>query len=45
VVCLCVEFHREGFIYRGEWDLHQLREVDLVPGGDRAAKPHGRSAK
>jgi hypothetical protein len=45
VVCLCVEFHREGFIYRGEWDLHQLRKVDLMPGGGRTTKPHGQSAK
>jgi hypothetical protein len=31
----CVDFHREGDIYRGEWDLHQLGEVGLAPGGGR----------
>jgi hypothetical protein len=40
----CVDFHREGGIYRGEWDLHRLGEVSLVPGGGWAAKPRGRSA-
>jgi hypothetical protein len=30
-----------GGIYRGEWDLHRLGEVSLVPGGGQAAKPHG----
>jgi hypothetical protein len=42
---VCVDFHHEGGIYRGEWDLHQLREVGLAPGGDWAAKPPGRSAE
>jgi hypothetical protein len=31
--------------YRGEWDLHQLGELGLVPGGGRAAKPRGRPAE
>jgi hypothetical protein len=31
----CVDFHHEGGIYRGEWDLHRLGEVSLVPGGGR----------
>jgi hypothetical protein len=39
---VCVDFHHEGGIYRGEWDLHRVEEVGLVPGGGRAAKPHGR---
>jgi hypothetical protein len=30
---VCVNFQHEGGIYRGEWDLHQLGEVGLVPGG------------
>jgi hypothetical protein len=30
---VCVDFHREGGIYRGEWDLHRLGEVGLAPGG------------
>jgi hypothetical protein len=33
----CVNFHRERVIYQGEWDLHRLGEVGLVPGGDRPA--------
>jgi hypothetical protein len=37
-----VDFHREGGIYRGEWDLHRHGEVSLLPGGGRVAKPHGR---
>jgi hypothetical protein len=29
-----LDFHHEGGgIYRGEWDLHHLREVGMVPGG------------
>jgi hypothetical protein len=28
-------FHPEGGIYRGEWDLHRLWEVSLAPGGSR----------
>jgi hypothetical protein len=40
----CVDFHHEGGIYRGEWDLHRLREVSLALGGGQAAKPHGRPA-
>jgi hypothetical protein len=35
------DFHCERDIYRGEWDLHQLGEVGLAPGGGRSAKPHG----
>jgi hypothetical protein len=31
----CVDFHREGGIYRGEWDLHRLGEVSLALGGGR----------
>jgi hypothetical protein len=31
-----------GGIYRGEWDLHRLVEVGLVPGGGQLAKPCGR---
>jgi hypothetical protein len=31
-VC-CIDFHREGGIYRGEWDLHRHGEVGLAPGG------------
>jgi hypothetical protein len=38
----CVNFHRDGGIYRGEWDLHRFGEVGLEPGGGRAAKPRGR---
>jgi hypothetical protein len=38
----CVNFHREGGIYRGEWDLHQLGEIGLMSGGGWPAKPHGR---
>jgi hypothetical protein len=38
----CVNFHHEGVIYRGEWDLHRLGEVSLVPGGGRPTKPRGR---
>jgi hypothetical protein len=30
-----VGFHREGGIYRGEWDLHRIGEVGLVLGGGR----------
>jgi hypothetical protein len=37
---VCVDFHHEGGISRGEWDLHRLREVGLVPGG-RLSKPRG----
>jgi hypothetical protein len=40
-----VNFHYEGGIYRGEWDLHQLEEVSLVPGGGWMAKPRGWSAE
>jgi hypothetical protein len=29
----CVDFHCEGGIYRGEWDLHRLGEVGLALGG------------
>jgi hypothetical protein len=29
----CVNFHHDGGIYRGEWDLHRLGEVGLVLGG------------
>jgi hypothetical protein len=39
---VCIDFHREGGIYRVEWDLHRLGEVGLVPGGGRVAKPRGR---
>jgi hypothetical protein len=39
-----LDFHREGVIYKGEWDLHRLGEVSLAPGGDRPTKPCGRSA-
>jgi hypothetical protein len=39
---VCVDFHHEGGIYRSEWDLHQFREVSLVPGGGRPSKPCGR---
>jgi hypothetical protein len=42
---VCVDFHYEGGIYRGKWDLHRLGEVGLVPSGGRAAKPRGRSAE
>jgi hypothetical protein len=28
-------------IYRGEWDLHRLGEIDLAPGGGQTAKPRG----
>jgi hypothetical protein len=38
----CVNFHHEGGIYRGEWDLHWLGEVGLTPSGGRSAKPRGR---
>jgi hypothetical protein len=40
----CVDFHcgGGGGIYSGEWDLHRLGEVGLVPGGGRAAKSHDR---
>jgi hypothetical protein len=34
---VCVDFHREGGIYRSEWDLHRLGEVGLAPGGGRPA--------
>jgi hypothetical protein len=40
-----VDFQREGGIYRGEWDLHRLGEVGLVPGGGRAAKQRGQPAR
>jgi hypothetical protein len=36
----CVDFHREGGIYKGEWDHHRLGELGLAPGGGRPAKPH-----
>jgi hypothetical protein len=39
--CVCIDFQCEGGIYRGEWDLHRLGEVSLVPGGGHAAKPRG----
>jgi hypothetical protein len=39
--CVCVNFHRQGGIDRVEWDLHQLREVNLVPGGGPVTKPCG----
>jgi hypothetical protein len=45
VWCVCVDFRHEGGIYRGEWDLHRLGKVGLVPGGGRAGKPHGRPAE
>jgi hypothetical protein len=37
----CVNFHREGGIYGGEWDLHRRGEIGLAPGGGQAAKPRG----
>jgi hypothetical protein len=40
-----LDFHREGGIYRGEWDLRRLGEVGLAPGGDWPAKPCGRPAR
>jgi hypothetical protein len=40
----CFNFHREGGIYRGEWDLHRLGGVSLAPGRGRVAKPRGRLA-
>jgi hypothetical protein len=40
----CLDYHHEGGIYGGEWDLHRLGEVGLAPGGGRAAKRRGRSA-
>jgi hypothetical protein len=43
---VCVDFHHEGGgIYRGEWDLHRLGEVSLVPGGGRPVKPRGQPIK
>jgi hypothetical protein len=42
---VCVDFHRERDIYGGEWDLHRLGEVSLVPGGGQAAKPRGQPAE
>jgi hypothetical protein len=33
----CVDFHHEGGIYRGEWDLHRHGEVGLAPGGGQPA--------
>jgi hypothetical protein len=41
---VCQLSPRRG-IYRGEWDLHQLGEVGLVPCGGLAAKPRGRLAR
>jgi hypothetical protein len=38
---LCVNFHYEGGIYRGEWDLHLLGEVSLAPGAGQVDKPCG----
>jgi hypothetical protein len=48
----CVNFHREGGIYRGEWDLHRLGEVGLLTwrgwfgtrwwSGGQATRPAGR---
>jgi hypothetical protein len=32
-----LNFRHKGGIYRGEWDLHQLGEVSLAPGGGRLA--------
>jgi hypothetical protein len=37
MACVCVDFHREGGIYRSEWDLHRLGEVGLASGGGRPA--------
>jgi hypothetical protein len=37
----CVDFHRAGDIYRGDWDLHRLGEVGIALGGGWAAKPCG----
>jgi hypothetical protein len=37
-----LNFHHEGDIYRGEWNLHRLGEVSLAPGGGQSAKPRGR---
>jgi hypothetical protein len=42
---VCIDFHCEGDIYRGEWDLHRLGEVGLVLGGGRVAKPRGQVAE
>jgi hypothetical protein len=39
--CVCIDFHCEGGIYRGEWDLHQLGEVSFAPSSGRAAKSRG----
>jgi hypothetical protein len=39
----CSDFHHEGGIYRGEWDLHRLGELILAPGGGRPTMPHGLS--
>jgi hypothetical protein len=41
----CANFHHEGGFYMGEWDLHRLGEVGLVPGGGRAAKPCSRPGR
>jgi hypothetical protein len=41
----CVDFHRRGAFYRGEWDLHQHEEVSLARGGGQAAKTRGRAAR
>jgi hypothetical protein len=42
---VCVDFHHEGGIYKGEWDLQRLGEVGLVLGGGRVAKSRGRPAE
>jgi hypothetical protein len=31
-----------GVFIGGEWDLHRLGQVGLVPGGGRPAKPRAR---
>jgi hypothetical protein len=38
------DFHHEGAICWGEWDLHRHGEISLAPGGSRPAKPRGRLA-
>jgi hypothetical protein len=40
----CVDFHHEGSIYSGEWDLHRLGEAGFALGASQAAKPGGRLA-
>jgi hypothetical protein len=36
-----LDFHHEGDIYRGEWNLHRLREVGLALGGGRSVRWSG----